>query len=149
MKKLPKGYPAYAPPMKGKTLKDWMALTKHKPADPLEKVIEQKVCDHAKTLGCLVYKFTSPSRRSVPDRLFIMPGGKGVFFIEFKRRGAKPTPSQEVEIAKIHEQGIAVFVVDSVETGKHVIDTCFLCTPQKAFLAFSTKGIASNNLDDY
>jgi len=87
-------------------------------ADPLEKVIEKKVCDHAKQLGCMVYKFTSPARRSVPDRLFIMPGGKGVFFIEFKRKGCKPTPAQEVEIAKIRAMRTMVFVVDTVELGK-------------------------------
>jgi len=86
--------------------------------DPLEKVIEKKVCDYAKSLGCLVYKFTSPARRSVPDRLFIMPGGKGVFFIEFKRKGCKPTPAQEVEIAKIRAMRTMVFVVDSVQLGQ-------------------------------
>lgn len=86
--------------------------------DPLEKVIEKKVCDHAKQLGCLVYKFTSPSRRSVPDRLFIMPKGKGVFFIEFKRKGCKLTEAQKVEIAKILAQGVHVFVIDNVEAGR-------------------------------
>lgn len=90
--------------------------------NPLEKYIEGKVCDHAKKLGCLVYKFTSPSRRSVPDRLFIMPGGKGIFFIEFKRRGCKPTPAQDVEIEKIRKQGTVVRVVDNVDEGKLVIE---------------------------
>lgn len=57
-----------------------------KKAKPLEKEIEKKVCDYAKASGMLVYKFTSPARRSVPDRLFI-PEGKSAFFIEFKREG--------------------------------------------------------------
>jgi len=105
--------------------------------DPLEKVIEKKVCDHAKQLGCLVYKFTSPSRRSVPDRLFIMPGGKGVFFIEFKRKGCKPTAGQEIEIAKIRAQGTQVFVIDNVDEGKrHVI-------------SMVEWGKPAPNLDDY
>lgn len=90
--------------------------------DPLEKDIEKKVCDHAKALGCLVYKFTSPARRSVPDRLFIMPGGKGVFLIEFKRLGCKPTPAQEVEIAKIRAQGTYVGVIDNVTEGKACVE---------------------------
>lgn len=88
--------------------------------DPLEKDIERRVCDYAKSLGILVYKFTSPSRRSVPDRLFIMPDG-GVFFIEFKRKGEKPSPAQEVEIARIRKQGVHVFVVDEVPVGKAII----------------------------
>lgn len=86
--------------------------------DPLEKDIEKKVCDHAKRLGCLVYKFTSPARRSVPDRLFIPPKGYAMFFIEFKRKGCKPTPAQEAEIAKIRKQGIYVGVIDTVAEGK-------------------------------
>lgn len=88
-------------------------------SDPLEKDIEKSVCDHAKQLGCLVYKFTSPSRRSVPDRLFIMPGG--VFFIEFKRRGQKPTAGQAVEIAKIRATGVQVFIVDDKLEGRHTV----------------------------
>lgn len=89
--------------------------------NPLEKVIEQKVCDYAKWLGCLVYKFTSPARRSVPDRLFIMPHGKGCFFIEFKRLGGIATAAQQVEIEKIRKQGISVRIVDNVEEGKRVV----------------------------
>lgn len=89
--------------------------------NPLEKVIEKKVCDHAKSLGCLVYKFTSPNRRSVPDRLFIMPDGKGIFFIEFKRKGCKPTAAQYIEISKIRKMGVRVCVVDNVYEGCCVI----------------------------
>lgn len=87
-------------------------------ADPLEKSIEKKVCDHAKELGCVVYKFTSPAKRSVPDRLFILPDHKGCFFIEFKRKGCKPTEAQKIEIAKIRGQGMRVFVIDDVTTGR-------------------------------
>lgn len=90
--------------------------------NPLEKDIEKKVCDHAKKLGCLVYKFTSPSRRSVPDRLFVMPDAKGVFFIEFKRRGEKPTAGQAVEINKILKNGTLVFLIDSVDSGCSLVN---------------------------
>lgn len=90
--------------------------------DPLEKVIEQHMVDYAKKHGVLCYKFTSPGRRSVPDRLFILPGGRGCFFAEIKRKGKLPTASQEVEIDKIKRQGIPVFVVDSRESGKVAVD---------------------------
>jgi hypothetical protein len=90
--------------------------------NPLEKDIEKRVCDYAKSLGMLVYKFTSPSRRSVPDRMFITKTGV-VFFIEFKRKGEKPTAAQEVEIGKILDTGVQVNVVDAVEQGKHIIKT--------------------------
>lgn len=88
--------------------------------NPLEKDIEKRVCDYAKLLGILVYKFTSPSRAHVPDRLFITPKGV-VFFVEFKRKGHLPTKAQEVEIARIRKQGVDVFVVDEVAAGKAVI----------------------------
>jgi hypothetical protein len=88
--------------------------------NPLERDIEKAVCAYAKSLGMLCYKFTSPSRRSVPDRLFITKTGT-VFFIEFKRKGQKPTASQMVEIAKIRVTGTLVAVVDGVENGKVVI----------------------------
>lgn len=88
---------------------------------PLEKDIEAKVVAYAKTKGVLCYKFTSPSKRSVPDRIFITPTGD-VFFIEFKRKGQKPTPAQAVEIEKIRSKGVSVFVVDGVATGKKVVD---------------------------
>lgn len=94
--------------------------------NPLERVIEKKVCDYARSLYILVYKFTSPARRSVPDRLFILPGGKGMMFIEFKRRGEKPTAAQAVEIDKIRRQGSIVFVVDSVDEGKVILDLVLL-----------------------
>lgn len=88
---------------------------------PLEKAIEKKVCDYAKSLGCLVYKFTSPSRRSVPDRMFIAPGGH-VWWVEFKRRGEKPTAGQAIEIEKMKAQGCVVWVCDDVVKGKQIVD---------------------------
>ena len=92
-----------------------------KNSNPLEKDIEKKVVEYAKSLGLLSYKFTSPAKRSVPDRIFITPKGH-VFFMEVKRRGCKPTPAQEVEIMKLIKQRANVYVVDLVENGKAVID---------------------------
>lgn len=89
--------------------------------DPLEKVIEKKVCDYATGLGFVQYKFTSPQRRSVPDRLFISPRGV-VFFVEFKRLGEKPTLAQATEHIKIKAKGVDVYVIDNVEDGKNLID---------------------------
>jgi len=87
----------------------------------LEKNIEQKVCGYAKDKGILVYKFTSPARAAVPDRMFIVDGF--AIFIEFKREGCKPTPSQVRELERLKNKNIPVFVVDNVEDGKAIIDT--------------------------
>jgi len=90
-------------------------------ANLLEKQIERSVCDYAKSNRFLVYKFTSPERAAVPDRLLITPKGV-VFFIEFKREGVKVTPAQDREHERLRVQGVAVFVVDSVENGRTTID---------------------------
>ena len=86
----------------------------------LEKQIEAKVCDYAKERGMSVYKFTSPSRSAVPDRLFIYNGR--AFFVEFKRGGQKPTAAQEREHERLRQQNINVFVIDDVDEGKVMID---------------------------
>ena len=87
----------------------------------LEKHIEEKVCAYARERGLLVYKFTSPARTAVPDRLFILPGGR-VFFIEFKRQGQRPTAPQVREHARLEAHGVSVFVIDSVADGRALID---------------------------
>lgn len=87
----------------------------------LEKTIEKKVCDYAKSLGFITYKFTSPARASVPDRLLITPTGR-MFFIEFKAAGKKPTPGQNREIQRIRQKGATVFIVDSVDEGISIIN---------------------------
>jgi len=87
----------------------------------LEKQIEAKVCDYAKARGWLTYKFTSPGRAAVPDRLFIAPGGK-VIFCEFKREGQKPTAPQQREHQRLRDQGVNVFVIDNVKDGETVVD---------------------------
>lgn len=88
----------------------------------LEKQIEAKVCEYAKSKDVLAYKFTSPNRAAVPDRLFIGPTGR-VWFAEFKREGQKPTPAQEREHARLRGHNISVFVIDDVEQGKAVVDS--------------------------
>lgn len=87
----------------------------------LEKEIEQRVCKYAREKGCLTYKFTSPARASVPDRMFIAPEGK-VFFIEFKRPKGKLTPGQMREITRLREYRIEVYTCYDVESGKLFID---------------------------
>lgn len=87
----------------------------------LEKDIEAFVCKYAVGKGLLVYKFTSPSRSNVPDRLFILPNGE-FFLVEFKRLGGKPTPAQEREHARLSGHNVNVYVVDNKEQGVELVD---------------------------
>ena len=87
----------------------------------LERDIEAAVCQYAREAGMLVYKFTSPNRAAVPDRLLITPKGTS-WFIEFKRAGQKPTPQQQREHERLREHKVMVFVVDSVKAGRLIVD---------------------------
>jgi|TARA_R110000787_G_scaffold11723_2_gene38540 Holliday junction resolvase len=86
----------------------------------LEAPIEKAVCKYAKDKGWLVYKFVSPANRGVPDRIFMKDGE--VFFIEFKATGKKPTKLQQSVISKMRDNLMTVYVVDSIEYGKDIID---------------------------
>lgn len=87
----------------------------------LERDIEKRVKEYARSRGFLAYKFTSPGHIGVPDGLLISPVGF-VIFVEFKQTGKKPTAMQQREIDRINQHGVMALVVDSVEQGKGLID---------------------------
>ena len=80
-----------------------------------ESEIETKVCNHAKYLGWLCYKWVSPGNRSVPDRIFFKDGK--IIIIEFKAKGKKPTKLQQKTINKLQDQYIPNYVIDNVGEG--------------------------------
>lgn len=88
----------------------------------LEKTIERKVSEYAKSVGWISYKFTAPARRSVPDRLFISPHGVKIF-VEFKRAGSKPTDAQMREHGKLRANKARVYVIDNITDGIALIDS--------------------------
>ena len=86
----------------------------------LEKEIEKRVCEYAKSRGWQPYKFTSPSHAGVCDR--IMVGVGKVLWVEFKAPGKKPTPLQKRHHELLASLNHRVYVVDSVDLGKEIID---------------------------
>lgn len=83
----------------------------------LERVIEQAFNKRVKELGGMSEKFTSPGRRSVPDRIVTMPGGR-IIFVELKAPGKKPTDAQWRDHSKRRGMGCDVRVIDSMETAR-------------------------------
>ncbi|CNK09761.1 VRR-NUC domain-containing protein [Yersinia aldovae] len=81
-----------------------------------EDSIEDHLVKEVKKAGGIAYKFVSPGRRSVPDRLVLLPGGK-VIFVECKAPGEKPTAAQLREHDKLHALGFAVWVLDNKDLG--------------------------------
>ena len=90
-------------------------------ANLLERDIEKRVKAYAESKGWLTRKWTSPGHSFVPDQIFIRPDGH-VYFLEFKRNGARPTAGQLREHEKLRKQGCVVDVIDSVEGGKVWVD---------------------------
>lgn len=80
----------------------------------LESAIERAFVARVKSLGGMAEKFTSPGRRSVPDRLVTLPGGV-IIFVELKRPGGKPTVAQLRDHERRRALGCDVRVIDSME----------------------------------
>ncbi|WP_257834991.1 hypothetical protein [Burkholderia glumae] len=79
----------------------------------LEKTVEAYLVERVRALGGEPYKFTSPARASVPDRIVVLPPGR-VYFIEVKRPGGKLTRGQEREHERLRRLGADVRVLDSI-----------------------------------
>ena len=80
----------------------------------LERDIESALVKRVKELKGLCEKFTSPGRRSVPDRLVTLPGNV-VIFVELKAPGKRPTPLQLRDHRRRRALGCDVRVIDSLE----------------------------------
>lgn len=80
----------------------------------LEKDVEAALVKRVKALGGTAEKFTSPARRSVPDRLVTLPNGK-IVFVELKAPGKKATLKQALDHERRRVLGCDVRVIDTVE----------------------------------
>lgn len=80
----------------------------------LERDIEKAFVAHVKKLGGVAEKFTSPQRRSVPDRLVTLPGGV-IIFVELKATGKSATEAQLRDHEKRKALGCDVRVINSLE----------------------------------
>lgn len=85
----------------------------------LERDIEAYLVKRCKEIGALCDKFTSPQRRSVPDRLITF-GGR-VLFVELKATGARPTPAQLRDHERRRAAGAEVVWLDSCKAVDRVV----------------------------
>jgi len=83
-----------------------------------ESTIENNVTRFAMSKGWLAYKFVSPGRAGVPDRIYLRNGH--TVFIEFKAPGKKPSKLQQMQIKKIQHQGFEVHVIDNIAEGRQL-----------------------------
>ncbi|MCW3678845.1 PDDEXK family nuclease, partial [Burkholderia cenocepacia] len=80
----------------------------------LEKTVETYLVDRVRAAGGDAYKFSSPARVSVPDRIVVFPPAR-IYFVELKRPGGKLTRGQEREHARLRALGCDVRTLDSRE----------------------------------
>ena len=80
----------------------------------LEKDIENALVRKVKKLGGMCEKFTSPGRRSVPDRIVTLPNGK-IVFVEVKNTGKRPTALQLRDHERRRALGCDVRVIDNMD----------------------------------
>lgn len=79
----------------------------------LEKTIEAALIKRVKALGGMAEKYTSPNKRSVPDRIVTLPGGR-IIFVELKAPGKLPKPLQARDHAARRALGCDVRVIDNI-----------------------------------
>lgn len=80
----------------------------------LEKTVETYLVDRVRAAGGDAYKFTSPARVSVPDRIVVFPPAR-IYFVELKRPGGVVTKGQLREHKRLRALGCDVRVIDSRE----------------------------------
>jgi len=99
----------------------------------LERDVENHLVACVKKAGGMAPKFTSPGRRSVPDRMVLMPAesrarrderfDRTVYhdipartvFVELKAPGKKATDAQLREHKRLRDMGFRVEVIDTKE----------------------------------
>jgi hypothetical protein len=65
-----------------------------------------------KKAGGVAFKFVSPGRRSVPDRIVLLPGGR-IILSNAKHLGKPPRADQLREHERLRSLGFTVVVLDS------------------------------------
>jgi len=76
-----------------------------------ESSVEAALVAAARKRGWMAPKWTSPGTLGVPDRIILADRGR-VFFVEVKRPGGKPRPSQTAWHNKAKQLGHTIWIYD-------------------------------------
>lgn len=92
-----------------------------RPSSIAEKEIEKALVKKVESLGGKCWKFVSPSRVGVPDRLCLMHRGK-VAFVEVKKPGEKLRAIQTKRKSELEALGFRVYVLDTIERINEIVE---------------------------
>lgn len=99
---------------------------------PLERSVERYLVQRCNELGILCFKFVSPGHAGVPDRVLMghdTTGAAVTLFIEVKRPGERPRPSQVAMITTMRDHGAHAVVADSRAAVDALLDEYFTHPP--------------------
>ena len=86
-----------------------------------ENRVERRLIDGVKALGGITFKFISPGRAGVPDRVVILPGGT-VHFVELKARGGRASALQQRVLAKLRRMDVTALVLTGIDEVERYLD---------------------------
>lgn len=80
-----------------------------------ENAVESQIVKETRRRGGVAWKWVSPGRNGVPDRICIFPGGQ-IIFVELKRPGRLNGQSrvQKVVAELLEALGCEVWLIDNV-----------------------------------
>lgn len=87
----------------------------------LEKEVERALVKKTEERGGMAWKFVSPGKSGVPDRIILFPNGK-MGFVELKAPGKKMRPLQKKRKKQLEDLGFQVFTVDRIERIEGVLN---------------------------
>lgn len=82
-----------------------------------ESTIEKHLVTQVKALGGMAYKFTSPARRGVADRVVCLPDGQ-TWFVELKAPGGRLSELQKIfqsDMARMNQRYACLWNKEQVE----------------------------------
>ena len=85
-----------------------------------ESKIEEWLNTQIKNLGGKSYKFVSPGNPGVPDRIYLLPGGK-VYFVELKRVIGKLSGVQLWQRDQFEQMGATFKTVYGMDQAKDLV----------------------------
>lgn len=86
-----------------------------------EKKVEEKLRLDVKKMGGIAFKFVSPGRNGVADRIVVMPGGK-IWFVEMKAPGKGLSPLQKIFKRDVERLGCEHRKVATMEAEREFIN---------------------------
>ena len=91
----------------------------------LESKVEKTIRSWCRDNDILFYKFVSPGKSGVPDRIAIGPKGK-IAFLELKAPGKHPAPLQMHELHKLNARGVSASWFDDAHPAIEWLARCVL-----------------------